>query len=185
MLVNYSHCVPRLIAMCPSLTLTRFAIRAGDLKTIHWSTATVSWSSSFWIVMSPPKNSSENGDTSVQSYRKIWGHAEMLITHDRSTATNTLTHSVTGSGTIMTHHARQLLCDVGWKCPIRDESLKCVSEPLVFTEMSSCPVCESRKCVTLFSIHFPQRSTDSCLCSCLCCECFGNWYPKWNIRANK
>lgn len=66
----------RILLMFPLLTLTRWAMRAGDLKTIHWSTATVSCSPSFWIVMSPPKNSRENGDTSVQSYRKIWGHTE-------------------------------------------------------------------------------------------------------------
>lgn len=108
----------------PSLALTRWAMRAGDLKTIHWSTAMVSWPSSFWIVMSPPKNSNENGDTSVQSYRKIWGHREMSLTHnDRSIITNTLTHSVAGSGIIMTQCTRQLFCGVGWKCPISEERL--------------------------------------------------------------
>lgn len=45
-------------------------MRARHLKVIHWSTVTVSSPFSVWIVMSPPKNSSENGDTSVQSYRK-------------------------------------------------------------------------------------------------------------------
>lgn len=53
-------------------TLTRWAMRAGDWKTIHSSTAMVSWSLSFCMLISPPKNSSENGDTSVQSYKKIW-----------------------------------------------------------------------------------------------------------------
>lgn len=65
------------LLMMPSFTLTRWAMRAGHLNTIHWSTATVSSPSSFWIVMSPPKNSSENGDTSVQSYRKIWGRGSV------------------------------------------------------------------------------------------------------------
>lgn len=48
-------------------TLTRWAMRAGDWNTIHSSTAMVSWSWSLWMEISPPKNSNENGDTSVQS----------------------------------------------------------------------------------------------------------------------
>ena len=33
------------------------------------------------------------------------------------------TRSATGSGLIMTHRARQLLCGVGWECPISEERL--------------------------------------------------------------
>lgn len=141
------------MCMCVSFTLTRWAMRAGDLKTIHWSTAMVSWSSSFWMVMSPPKNSSENGDTSVQSYRKIWGSTEISVTRDdRAITTNTSTHLVTESSIITAHPAWQLFCGVGWKCPISKErlwSLKCVSR-----EMSSWPICDFNLCITPHPFFF-------------------------------
>ena len=60
-----------------STTLTRWAMRSGDRNTIHWSTAMVSWPSSFWMETWPPKKSREKGDTSVQSYRKIWAAGEV------------------------------------------------------------------------------------------------------------
>lgn len=131
-------------------------MRAGDLKTIHWSTATVSWPSSFWMVMSPPKNSSENGDTSVQSYRKI---CEDTCGEFDNVEQRRRTNWVTRSALVMTRRARQPLCGVGSKCPIRGESLKCVSVPAVLGEMSSCPVCESHKFVTVFSIQFPPSAS--------------------------
>lgn len=102
-------------------------MRAGDLKTIHWSTATVSSSSSLWIVMSPPKKSNENGDTSVQSYRKIWGNAGRWWWRAMCIMTNAL-NLVLGGDTVLTHHAQHFLCCVDWKCPT-NESVTCVSLP--------------------------------------------------------
>lgn len=141
--------------MAASSTLTRWAMRAGDLKTIHWSTAMVSWSPSFWMVMSPPKNSSENGDTSVQSYKKIWRETQRLLARSNENMTTdqhilgqaaTSWHIVSDSYSVVWAESVPLVRR-GW-CA----SLKCVLVPLVLEEMSSCPICE---CVTL-SHPFPM-----------------------------
>lgn len=134
-------------------------MRAGDLKTIHWSTAMVSWSPSFWMVMSPPKNRSENGDTSVQSYRKIWGRGERdaAITQAQEYCDKHADAQWQRAGIIMTHCAQQLFCGVDWKCPISEERLckfkMCSSAFTVRNVILPC-VWISLMCYTHFSFIF-------------------------------
>lgn len=74
------------------ITLTKCAILAGDWKTIHSSTAMVSWSLSFWMDISPPKNSRQYGDTSVQSYRYICKMTKFSSHSQKHQLTSQATH---------------------------------------------------------------------------------------------
>lgn len=93
----------------------------------------------------------------------------MSLTHnDRSITTNTLTHSVMGSGIIMTQRARQLFCGVGWKCPISEERLcefqMCFNASSVGRNVILPRLWISQMCYTLMHPFSSLCLTDSCLC---------------------